>query len=74
MSDHLYPSYDEQLSWRLGYDSILQFGKHKGKSVEEVLDIDPDYIKWIKDKGIHKCRPEINQALKEIYELRATKK
>lgn len=67
MSDHFYPSYDEKLSWRLDYNSILEFGKYKGKSVKEVINNDLAYIKWIKNKGIHKFTPEINKMIKEIY-------
>jgi len=69
MSGDDWPTYDERMSHRLGVDTILKFGKYKGKSVEEVLDINPGYIKWIKEKGIHKCRPELNQLLKEKYEF-----
>ena len=27
-------------------DTILPFGKYKGKTVEQVLEIDPTYIRW----------------------------
>jgi len=52
-------------SWKLGVDSILGFGKYKGQTVEYVLINDPKYLQWIKEKGIHKFKPELNQALKE---------
>lgn len=52
-------------SWKLGLDSILDFGKYKGQTVEYVLDENPKYILWIKEKGIHKFNPEVNQLLKE---------
>jgi hypothetical protein len=29
-----------------GFKSILRFGKYKGKTIEEVLDIDPSYLDW----------------------------
>lgn len=30
----------------------LHFGKHKGKTVEEVLEVDPTYIAWAVDNNI----------------------
>ena len=64
MSGDDWLSYDEKMAMRLGLDSVLEFGKYKGKSVKEVLEINPAYVKWIKEKGIHKCRPELNEELK----------
>ena len=69
MSGDDWLSYDERMANRLGFDSVLSFGKYKGKSVKEILEINPGYIKWIKDKGIYKCRPELNDELKERYEF-----
>jgi uncharacterized protein (DUF3820 family) len=51
--------------WKLGLDSILDFGKYKGHKTQYVLDNDPKYLQWIKEKGVHKFKPELNQALKE---------
>jgi len=69
MSGDDWLSYDERMARRLGLDSVLEFGKYKNKSVKEVLEINPGYIKWIKEKGIHKCTPELNQELKEKHEF-----
>lgn len=29
-----------------GIDSVLEFGKHKGKVIHNVLESDPEYIDW----------------------------
>ena len=34
--------------WQLG--EILDFGKYKGKSLEEVIKLDPKYIEWCLEK------------------------
>jgi hypothetical protein len=52
-------------SWKLGLHNVLAFGKHKGKTVEYVLNNDPNYILCVKEKNIHKLKPEVNQLLKE---------
>lgn len=36
----------------LGLDSILKFGRHKGKQLEDVIEDDPDYIEWMVDHGV----------------------
>lgn len=36
----------------LGMRSTLTFGKYKGKSIKEVVDSDPGYIKWCREEGI----------------------
>jgi len=60
-----FEDWPDKNSWKLGLTSELEFGKHKGKTVEYVLENDPKYILWIKEKGIHKFNPEVNQLLKE---------
>ena len=30
----------------LGYHDALTFGKHRGKTVREVIDQDPHYLEW----------------------------
>lgn len=60
-----FEDWPDKNSWKLGLDSILNFGKYKGQTVEYVLDNDRKYILWIKEKGIHKFNPEVNQLLKE---------
>lgn len=48
---------------------ILTFGKHKGKTVEEVMKIDPSYIGWAVEKEI---LPDLDEktkrkALQELH-------
>lgn len=69
MSGDDWLSYDERIAQRLGIDSVLEFGKYKGKSVKEILEVSPGYVKWIKEKRIHKLTPDLNQELKERYEF-----
>ncbi len=35
-----------------GMEDELGFGKHKGKTVAEVLDEDPSYIKWAIENNV----------------------
>lgn len=37
----------ESRSTELGLSSTFSFGKYSGKTVEEVLAVDPGYIKWM---------------------------
>jgi hypothetical protein len=32
---------------KLTFDTILRFGKHKGRFVSDLVDEDPDYLFWI---------------------------
>lgn len=34
----------------------LTFGKHKGKTIKEVLDNDPQYLVWLHEKTKHKLQ------------------
>jgi hypothetical protein len=38
----------------LSYEDKLDFGKHKGKTLREVLISDYGYILWMRDAGIKK--------------------
>jgi hypothetical protein len=29
------------------YEYVIQFGKHNGKSIDEISEIDPSYIVWL---------------------------
>ena len=31
-------------------EDIITFGKYKGKTFDEIADIDPDYILWLDEK------------------------
>lgn len=48
---------------------IMPFGKHKGLSLKTLLDIDPGYVVWLKDKDVLNIPVEIyNQAVDEDWE------
>lgn len=67
-------------------DYIIEFGKHKGKSMQEVKDKDPAYLEWIFKKDdlnphsamgvVHKILVENNFSpnLKNIKKSTKTKK
>ncbi len=50
-------------------DTLMTFGKHKGKPVDEVVAIDPDYVRWLlaqdwfakKNPVIHQTVINLNQ-------------
>lgn len=39
--------YYSSKTYTLGLSDEMPFGKHKGKSVQEVLDEEPDYLRWM---------------------------
>jgi hypothetical protein len=41
-----YMNYDEPFVHALGYADSFWFGKHKGRTVRQVVDEDPRYIGW----------------------------
>lgn len=43
----------------------MTFGKYKGMSVEEILEIDANYILWLSDEKITKVSEEILQYAEE---------
>lgn len=43
-------------SWR---DAKLTFGKHKGETLQHILEKDPGYIVWLHDKKIVHNLPSI---------------
>lgn len=44
----------------------LKFGKHAGKSVQEVLKTDPHYLRWLHKKSDHAVTVEL-QIFIDIY-------
>ena len=43
-------------------DTILEAGKHAGKTILKVCEEDPDYLKWI----LHNVRPNMNMELRSF--------
>ncbi len=31
----------------MNFKTVLRFGKHKGKTIGDVYDIDPSYLEWV---------------------------
>jgi len=52
---------------KLGMRSTLTFGKYKGKSIKEVIDSDPGYIKWCREQGIFTLNSYTSGLLYEGY-------
>lgn len=47
------------------YDYVLTFGKHKGETVEDVIESDPGYILWLQESGTAKVDREILDVAEE---------
>lgn len=47
----------------LDLDSILSFGKYKGYQLEDVIEDDPNYIKWLIENTQHSFSEEVMQLL-----------
>ena len=49
----------------LELDTELEFGKHQGLSVSDILEDDPQYIEWLKGEGYEvsdEVQDELNDA------------
>lgn len=46
--------------------TILDFGKHSGKSLPQVILSDPDYFYWAMDKGVFNTRPLLRKEAEKI--------
>lgn len=51
--------------------TIVTFGKHKGKSVQSVIDNDPTYIYWMFDKQFNLSSEVIKASNKRTAERKA---
>ncbi|MCK5615488.1 hypothetical protein KAR91_77205 [Candidatus Pacearchaeota archaeon] len=47
----------------LSMDDVMHFGKHEGKTVEEVAEKDPHYLKWCISKDVIGVDVEVSDAL-----------
>jgi uncharacterized protein (DUF3820 family) len=47
----------------LEYDDVLPFGKYKGKIVSEIIEQDPDYLRWVVDSSAWEFDEEVMQEL-----------
>lgn len=41
------------------FNDKLPFGKHKSKTLDEIIDVDPGYLKWAVLNNVLKLSPEI---------------
>jgi exodeoxyribonuclease X-like protein len=48
------------------YTDVLQFGKHKGKTIEEILKIAPGYIIWLVENDVADVSAEIYNDAEEM--------
>lgn len=46
-------------------ESVFEFGKYDGRSLDEVLEEDPRYIKWLHKEGLVELDDEVLDELKE---------
>lgn len=47
------------------FEYVLTFGKHKGKKVEDIIELDPGYILWIDENKLAKIDEEILNVAEE---------
>lgn len=51
--------------------TTLAFGKYKGRTLSDVLEIDPSYCVWAASKGlINVTKEQLNYAKEQEYEQR----
>jgi len=61
------PLNDENTPQIKSYDEILRFGKHLGKSVEEVMAIDKKWLIWCRDNyNFNSAQEKLKQEITEI--------
>lgn len=49
----------------LSLDTILMFGKHRGKQLEDVVEDDPAYVRWLAENEIKELDGEVLEALEK---------
>lgn len=47
----------------MGLDSVFKFGKYNGLTVEQVLLVDPDYIRWCAENDVTNFDEEVYHEL-----------
>lgn len=45
-------AWDDDLIGGMGLEDVLTFGKHKGKTVEQVCNEAPTYLEWALDNNV----------------------
>ncbi len=48
---------------KLSLEHEFTFGKYKGQQVEDVVDDDPSYIRWLLENTQHQFEEEVLQAV-----------
>jgi hypothetical protein len=46
----------------LGFDDPMPFGKFKGETISDLLDDEPEYIRWLIDKTDTVLHPDVVEA------------
>lgn len=54
-------------------NSIMPFGKHQGKHIDEVIEDDPKYIQWAVDNLNFSIDEECEEFLQEMLAMKGTK-
>ena len=61
------PLNDENAPQVKSYDEVLRFGKHAGKSVEEVMAIDKKWLVWCRDNySFNSAQEKLKQEITDI--------
>lgn len=49
----------------IGIDNPLHFGKYRGTTPRNIIEIDPEYLSWLMEKGF-KFTKEVKDKVKEV--------
>ena len=47
---------------------VMDFGKHRGKTIEQVVECDPSYIVWMHDSNVRDVSDDIYHSALEALE------
>ena len=51
-------------------EDVLDFGKYRGKTLTEVIKLDPDYVLWLLDREVIDITPIADDLLDEqLYDV-----
>ena len=54
---------------KLKHKSVISFGKHKGKTVEQILEENPTYMVWVMNNTDKKLSKKLRDDIEEIESI-----
>ncbi len=65
---------DRKLLWRNG-EAVIDFGKHKGRSLQWMHENEPDYLRWMRDSDFPaETKAVIQAAIEGVYPIKEESK